>query len=147
MMKLEIDHQLENVLNRMKQRKGQVEYLVSEIFLTVDQPAQEQEVRRTAQRLVDELRRGAQFPSVARQFSQTASASVGGDLGWIQETTMSDEFQKIISSMKKGDIVGPVATLGGIQILCIGVIGEYIGKIYKEAKARPRYIIEKSFNL
>ena len=41
----------------------------------------------------------------------------------------------------------PVYLLGGIQILCIGVIGEYIGKIYKEAKARPRYIIEKSFNL
>jgi glycosyltransferase involved in cell wall biosynthesis len=41
----------------------------------------------------------------------------------------------------------PVYFIGGIQILCIGVIGEYIGKIYKETKARPRYIIEKSFNL
>ena len=31
--------------------------------------------------------------------------------------------------------------LGGIQLLCLGVIGEYIGKIYNETKRRPRFII------
>lgn len=34
-----------------------------------------------------------------------------------------------------------VCFVGGIQMLCMGVIGEYIGKIYLETKARPRYII------
>jgi glycosyltransferase involved in cell wall biosynthesis len=37
----------------------------------------------------------------------------------------------------------PVYLLGGIQIFCIGVIGEYLGRVYQETKARPRYIIEK----
>ncbi|HEX2396431.1 MAG TPA: glycosyltransferase family 2 protein [Bacteroidales bacterium] len=36
----------------------------------------------------------------------------------------------------------PFYFLGGIQILCIGIIGEYLGKIYKEVKRRPRYIID-----
>lgn len=36
-----------------------------------------------------------------------------------------------------------VCFMGGIQLLCLGVIGEYIGKIYLETKQRPRYIIEK----
>lgn len=36
-----------------------------------------------------------------------------------------------------------VCFMGGIQLLCIGVIGEYIGKIYLETKARPRYIISE----
>lgn len=40
----------------------------------------------------------------------------------------------------------PVYLLGGIQIFCIGIIGEYQGKIYKETKARPRYLIEKDIN-
>ncbi len=34
--------------------------------------------------------------------------------------------------------------LGGLMLLAMGVIGEYIGKIYKEVKRRPRFIIEKS---
>lgn len=41
----------------------------------------------------------------------------------------------------------PIYLLGGIQIFCIGIIGEYIGRIYREVKARPRYIIEKFINL
>lgn len=36
-----------------------------------------------------------------------------------------------------------ICFFGGAQILCIGVVGEYIGKIYNETKARPRYIIEQ----
>lgn len=37
----------------------------------------------------------------------------------------------------------PIYALGGIQLLAIGIIGEYLGKIYKEVKHRPRYFIEK----
>ncbi|MEK7477837.1 MAG: glycosyltransferase family 2 protein [Patescibacteria group bacterium] len=40
-------------------------------------------------------------------------------------------------------IVLPLYLLGGIQLLAIGVIGEYLGKIYQEVKRRPRYIIDK----
>ena len=37
----------------------------------------------------------------------------------------------------------PIFFLGGVQILSIGVIGEYLSKIYMEIKQRPRFIIEK----
>jgi len=33
--------------------------------------------------------------------------------------------------------------MGGIQLTALGVLGEYVGKIYMETKARPRFIIEK----
>ena len=39
-------------------------------------------------------------------------------------------------------VILPIYFLGGVQILCIGIIGEYLGKIYKEVKSRPRFIIE-----
>lgn len=38
----------------------------------------------------------------------------------------------------------PIYFIGGVQILCIGVLGEYAGKIYSEVKQRPRFIIEKT---
>lgn len=37
----------------------------------------------------------------------------------------------------------PSYFLGGVQILCLGVIGEYLGKMYGELKQRPRFIIER----
>lgn len=40
-------------------------------------------------------------------------------------------------------IIISVWSIGGLQLLAIGIIGEYIGKIYLESKARPKYIIEE----
>ncbi len=37
----------------------------------------------------------------------------------------------------------PIYFIGGIQILCMGIMGEYVGKIYGEVKNRPRYIVEQ----
>ncbi|MBO5254136.1 MAG: glycosyltransferase family 2 protein [Clostridia bacterium] len=39
-------------------------------------------------------------------------------------------------------IVCSIWLLGGLQMLCLGVVGAYIGKIYSEVKQRPRYLIE-----
>ena len=39
----------------------------------------------------------------------------------------------------------PIYFIGGVQLLSIGVLGEYIGKIYTETKKRPRYFVEKEF--
>lgn len=55
-------------------------------------------------------------------------------------TTILKISGKVISL--ESFIMCSIWLVGGIQILCLGIIGEYIGKIYNETKARPRYIIE-----
>lgn len=42
--------------------------------------------------------------------------------------------------------LGSVWTVGGLQLVGLGIVGEYIGKIYGETKARPRFIIESVIN-
>ncbi|MBR5286981.1 MAG: glycosyltransferase family 2 protein [Clostridia bacterium] len=43
-------------------------------------------------------------------------------------------------------LMGSIWLIGGIQLLSLGVVGEYIGKIYNETKRRPRFIIESVLN-
>ena len=41
-------------------------------------------------------------------------------------------------------LISIVLFLGGIQLMCIGILGEYIGKIFYESKNRPLYFIDES---
>jgi hypothetical protein len=41
-------------------------------------------------------------------------------------------------------IVSPIYFLGRVQIFCIGMLGEYLGKTYAEVEGRPRYLGEKT---
>jgi len=53
--------------------------------------------------------------------------------------------QHFLGNTKAGwtSLIVSIWAIGGLQLFAIGVIGEYIGKIYLETKARPKYIIEK----
>ena len=55
---------------------------------------------------------------------------------------------KIWGSSEAGwaSIMASIWLIGGIELLSIGVIGEYVGKMYKETKHRPRFIIESVLN-
>lgn len=55
----------------------------------------------------------------------------------------------VVSAVMGASIAGWASTIciicfiGGIQLICLGVVGEYVGKTYMEVKARPRYIISE----
>ena len=64
---------------------GSSRYRVAEIFLAVDSIGREAEVRGAAASLYRQLSAGASFAQIAQQFSQSATAAVGGDIGWVVE--------------------------------------------------------------
>ena len=47
-----------------------------------------------------------------------------------------------IGTLGVGSIISIIAFFSGLQITCIGIVGEYVGKSYYETKQRPRYIVE-----
>lgn len=59
-------------------------------------------------------------------------------IGWI---VVGKLFDNVIPGWASS--VVPIYLLGGVQLLSIGIIGEYIGKIYLETKRRPRFLIEE----
>ena len=109
----EIDEELENI----KTRQGQTEYRLGEILLSVNGPEEETNVRRTAERIVDQINKGARFSAIARQFSQSATAAVGGDLGWIHEAELEKPLGGIVPKMSEGALSNPLKTVAGYRII------------------------------
>jgi peptidyl-prolyl cis-trans isomerase SurA len=111
------DDEIDAVIDRVRADAGKEEYLVSEILLTVDNPKDEDQVRQVAENLVQQIKGGANFGAVARQFSQGAGASQGGDIGWIQQGQLAPELNRALAASAPGQVSDPIRTSNGFHIL------------------------------
>ena len=111
------DDEVDAAVARMRANVGKEEYLVSEIYLAVDNATDEDQVKHLAESLVQQIKSGTSFSAVARQFSQSAGASGGGDIGWIQTGQLAPELNAALQGMKAGDIAGPLRIANGFHIL------------------------------
>jgi peptidyl-prolyl cis-trans isomerase SurA len=111
------EEDIDEVLRQAEEAQGQPQRRVSEIFLAVDAPAEEEEVRRGAERLIEQIRSGIPFSAIASQFSDGATAAVGGDIGWVLPGQLAPEVEETLEKMQDGDIAGPVRAAGGYYIL------------------------------
>ncbi|MBI1261537.1 MAG: hypothetical protein GC184_07410 [Rhizobiales bacterium] len=113
------DSDIDEVLRRMQEESNQPRYKVSEILLTYDL-GQENEIMAGATRLVEQMRQGAPFEAVARQFSQSASAANGGDIGWVHASELPDAVADVVKNMYPGTISDPIKTRNGLYIISLG---------------------------
>ena len=116
--KVEIgDDEVDAVIDRIRANAGKQEYLVSEIFLAVDNPKDEDQVKQVADNLVTQVKHGANFAAVAHQFSQGAGAAQGGDIGWIEQGQLAPELNKALAASAPGEVSDPIRTTNGFHIL------------------------------
>jgi peptidyl-prolyl cis-trans isomerase SurA len=113
------DDEIDDAMKRLKEHAGEPQSRVAEIFLAVDNPAQEDQVRQLADRLSVQMKQGARFSSVARQFSQAASAAVGGDIGYMRPDQLPPELAKVVATLKPGELSAPVRSGGGYYLLLV----------------------------
>ena len=111
------EEEVEEIVRRVNASRGLKQRRVSEIFLAVDTALEEDEILGNAQRLIEQLRAGANFPALARQFSETASAARGGDLDWILEGQLPEELDAALAKMRPGMLSAPVRSLSGYHLL------------------------------
>lgn len=110
------DEEIDEELKRLEAEKGKPVALLSEIFLPVDQPSKAKEVGEVAERILAELKGGAPFQALATTFSQSPTAAVGGDLGWVTVGTLTPDVAKVVSALEKGAYSRPVRTATGYTI-------------------------------
>jgi peptidyl-prolyl cis-trans isomerase SurA len=108
--------QLEMAVEEARRNEGEPEYLLSEIVLPVDSPAQAQTVAQDAARLVQTLREGASFESLAAQVSAAASAERGGDVGWVRGSAVPGELRNTLEGMREGEVSDPIPSPVGYYI-------------------------------
>lgn len=111
------DAEVNDEIARLKADIGKPQSHVAEIFLAIDNPTQEPEVKSLADKLIQQIRGGAQFPAVAQQFSQSPSAATGGDIGWVTPNQFGPPLDEAISKMKPGEMSYPIRTTAGYYIL------------------------------
>lgn len=108
--------QLDMAVEEARRNAGEQEYLLSEIVLPVDNPAQADVVAEDAARLVQTLREGASFESLAAQVSAAASAERGGDVGWVRASAVPAELRTTLDSMRENEISDPIPSPIGYHI-------------------------------
>lgn len=109
----EIDENLERIVNN----QGKPRNRVQEIFLPVDNPQDSTRVYQNSLEILNALNQGAEFGGLAQQFSASASAANGGDLGWLYAGELAGELQQAVNQLEPGQTSQPIQTIRGYHIL------------------------------
>jgi peptidyl-prolyl cis-trans isomerase SurA len=111
--------EIDDALNRVRGNVGKTESRVAEIFVPIDHVDQADEARRSADRIIEQLRRGAPFAAVAQQFSQGATSSAGGDLGWVLPGSLDPVLDAAIERLPLRQASEPIRSASGWHILYV----------------------------
>ncbi len=122
----------------LQREAGRPQYLISEIFVPVNDPRHDATELAFTQTIINQLRNGAPFAIVAAQFSQDQSALQGGSRGWMQEDNIEPEVLPIVQKMPENAISNPIKVPGGYEIVTVlarRTIGKQMGTILNMRQA------------
>jgi peptidyl-prolyl cis-trans isomerase D len=99
-----------------------------------DSPQKVEEKRKKAEEILAKAKTAKDFSALAKKVSESATASRGGDLGWIQAGALGEPIESTLSSLKKGDISGVLRGKDGFYIFKIEEVTEEKQKPLEEVK-------------
>lgn len=111
------EQEVNAILDKLKADKGKTEYRVGEIYLSFT-PQNQDAVIANAQKIVSKLQQGSNFGTLAQQFSEATTKSVGGDLGFVRPETLPTSMAETLSTLELGQIA-TVPVPGGLSIMLL----------------------------
>ncbi len=113
------ESEINTALKALHKTENQIQNLLAEIVLQVSDSADGEDIRVLAEQIVGQVRTGADFKAAARQFSQAASATHGGDLGWILQGQLEFAIENVLQKMQPGQFSMPIRTFSGYTIVLL----------------------------
>lgn len=113
------DEEINDTIRLIQTNAGKPQYLIAEIYLPISGPSEENGVKQVSNQLFEQLKNGASFSRIARNFSNSPSSAIGGDLGWLSYEQINPEISPIIKAMKPGQVSLPIRTIGGYYIVAL----------------------------
>lgn len=105
---------IDQYYKKLQESEKKDQYEIYEIFLRVDGSTEDAAVKKQAERIIEEIRKGGNFRVQAQQFSNSPSASNGGAVGWV---TAAHEGFKYFSLLEPGQLISkPARTNHGYYI-------------------------------
>ena len=111
--------EIDDALNRARANVGKTESRVAEIFVPVDRADMADDAKRSADRIIEQLKRGAPFGAVAQQFSQGATAQGGGELGWVLPGSLDPALDAAVDRLPVRQYSEPIRSPAGWHILYV----------------------------
>jgi peptidyl-prolyl cis-trans isomerase SurA len=111
------DQQVNQEQARLNAAASKAQYQVNEIMIDDAKAGGPEQALTGATQLVAQIKQGAPFASVARQFSALPTAANGGDAGWLNSGDIQPTLENVLATMRPGQISDPVPLGNGVYIL------------------------------
>lgn len=112
------DDEVKAVIAKMEAAKGSDEFRIGEIFLSANS-TNRNEILANANKIAAALRQGASFSAYARQYSESSTSPVGGDLGWVRPEQLPDAIGNVVRGMTPNTLSTPIEVPGGFSIVAL----------------------------
>lgn len=110
------EQEVTRLMRQLEAAKNTRRYALSEILIRPSGNQSAGETQALAQKIVQQLKNGAQFTALAQQFSNAASASHGGDVGWVNHKNLERNLVNALNQISPGQFTEPIATERGYYI-------------------------------
>lgn len=132
------EEEVKNFYERQKDRfKTPKRAKIREIFIKIsaeDSPSKIEEKKKKAEEILEQAKKTKDFASLAKRYSESDTASKGGDIGWIEKGMLGSSLENIIFSLKPGDLSGVLREKNGFYIFKVEEIIDEKLRSFNEVK-------------
>jgi peptidyl-prolyl cis-trans isomerase SurA len=111
------EDQIKAMQERISAAASKPQYQISEVFLDANRVGGMDVAVNGAGQLIAQMQQGAPFQAVARQFSASATAASGGEVGWVSVGEMAPEVDAALAQMRPGQLSQPIPVRDGVYII------------------------------